>query len=74
MAAPLGVTVGTVYLGTYVLFFGFYYCMGLLAAAFCLLEQWPWRPATASASLLAIAISYWWLGKLMLRASSPRVG
>src|SRR3954471_21655836 len=58
------------YLATYVLFFGFYYGMGLLAAALGLLEQWPWRAATGTGSLLALGISYWWLGRLMLRASS----
>jgi hypothetical protein len=62
------------YLGTYVLFIGFYYGMGLLAAALGLLDQWPWRTATGTASLLALAISYWWLGTLMLRAASPRAG
>jgi hypothetical protein len=61
------------YLSTYVLFFSLYYGMGILAAL-GRLEHWPWRTATGTASLLALAISYWWLGKLMLRASSPRVG
>lgn len=59
-------------LATYLLFFGFYYGFGLLAAAAGLLEQWPRLAATAAASLLALVITYWWLGKLMLRASLPR--
>jgi len=62
------------YLGTCILFYCFYYGIGLLAAAFGLLDQWPRRTATATASLLALALSYWWLGRLMLRASSTRAG
>jgi hypothetical protein len=59
-------------LATYILFFGLYYGLGLLAAAAGLLEQWPRTAATVVSALLALVITYWWLGKLMLRASLAR--
>ena len=59
-------------IATYAVFFGFYYGLGLIAAAAGLLDRWPRVTATAVASFLALVISYWWLGRLMLRASLPR--
>ena len=57
---------------TYLLFFAFYYGLGLMAAAGGSLDRWPSFAATAVASLLALIVTYWWLGTLMRRASMPR--
>lgn len=59
-------------IATYAVFFGLYYGLGLIAAAAGSMDRWPRLTATAVASLLALMTTYWWLGRLMLRASLPR--
>jgi hypothetical protein len=58
--------------GTYVLFYGLYFALGLLAYATGQLEHWPRTLATAVTALLALSAFYWWLGRLIARVSMHR--